>query len=324
MTASKPTTSAYEFGRFRLDAAERLLLRDGEPVPLAPKVFDTLVTLVEHGGHLVTKSEMMSKLWPDTFVEEVTLARNISDLRKTLGEVPSEPHYIETIPRHGYRFVAPVRRLTEEAATLLVEKHSQSRTISEEEKTNGQTEGEQFIGSEPSLTMPAGEKATPQLLVEPLSILRLKRPGRAVTLATVLAVTALVASVLLAHRYIVRSGERQRAPISSIAVLPLKNLSDDPALKKAYAESGWKSYWRKELELAEERLRQRQPYVTPAYNIVRICARLGEKPRALGWLEKAYDERSDHLVLLKVDPLFDDLHTDPRFADLLRRVGLTP
>jgi tetratricopeptide (TPR) repeat protein len=94
--------------------------------------------------------------------------------------------------------------------------------------------------------------------------------------------------------------------------------------KKAYGEFGWKGYWQKELDLAEERIRQRQRYVTPAYNMARTCARLGRKEQALGWLEKAYNEHSDHMVLVKVDPIFDDLRTDPHFADLVRRVGLAP
>lgn len=94
------------------------------------------------------------------------------------------------------------------------------------------------------------------------------------------------------------------------------------ARKKAYAVSGWKGYWRKELELTEEWARQEGGYVTP-YSLARMCARLGDKNRALGWLEKAYSERSDHLVLLKVDPIFDELRADPRFLDLLRRVGFT-
>jgi len=99
----------YAFGPFRLEVSERRLLRDGEPVPLAPKMFDTLVVLVENSGRLVDKDQLMTAVWPDTFVEEGTLARNISDLRKALGEVSSERKYIETVPKRGYRFVANLR-----------------------------------------------------------------------------------------------------------------------------------------------------------------------------------------------------------------------
>ena len=107
---SKKQHLSYEFGSFRLDIAERRLLRDGEPVSLAPKVFDTLLVLIDNPGRLVAKDELMSRLWPDTFVEEATLARNISDLRKALGESSGEGKYIETVPKAGYRFVARVAR----------------------------------------------------------------------------------------------------------------------------------------------------------------------------------------------------------------------
>ena len=96
----------YQFDRFRLEIESRQLLMDGKPVPLAPKVFDTLVLLVEHHGRLVSKRELMAALWPDVAVEEVNLARNISDLRKALGESAS---LIQTAPKHGYRFVGEVR-----------------------------------------------------------------------------------------------------------------------------------------------------------------------------------------------------------------------
>ncbi|HEX3252723.1 MAG TPA: winged helix-turn-helix domain-containing protein [Pyrinomonadaceae bacterium] len=97
---------SYEFGRFRLNVAERVLLREGELVPLTPKVFDILVTLVEHGGQVVSKDDLMKRVWPNTFVEEGNLTQNISLLRKALGETPGGAQFIETVPRRGYRFVA--------------------------------------------------------------------------------------------------------------------------------------------------------------------------------------------------------------------------
>jgi Tol biopolymer transport system component/DNA-binding winged helix-turn-helix (wHTH) protein len=105
----------YEFGPFRLDATERLLLRGEEHVPLTPKAFETLLVLVEHGGHVIEKNELMKKVWPNTFVEEVNLAKNVSSLRKTLGG--QSEHYIETIPKRGYRFVAGVREIWAEETT---------------------------------------------------------------------------------------------------------------------------------------------------------------------------------------------------------------
>jgi Tol biopolymer transport system component/DNA-binding winged helix-turn-helix (wHTH) protein len=99
----------FEFGPFQLDARERVLLCDRQPVPLPPKAFDTLLLLVRNHGRTLDKDEMMRQLWPDTFVEEVNLAQHVSLLRKTLGENRDEPRYIETVPRRGYRFIADVR-----------------------------------------------------------------------------------------------------------------------------------------------------------------------------------------------------------------------
>ena len=99
---------SYEFGRFRLKVAERVLLREGEIVPLTPKVFDILLTLVEHRGQVVSKEDLMRRVWPSTFVEEGNLTQNISLLRKALGESPGGVQFIETVPRRGYRFVADI------------------------------------------------------------------------------------------------------------------------------------------------------------------------------------------------------------------------
>src|SRR5215469_14344797 len=98
----------YEFGPFRLEPAERKLLRGDEVVTLTPKVFDMLVMLVRHSGHLLEKDDLIRSLWPDSFVEEGNLSNNIFVLRKALG---NDHEYIETVPRRGYRFVGAVRQL---------------------------------------------------------------------------------------------------------------------------------------------------------------------------------------------------------------------
>jgi len=100
----------YEFGPFRIDAAERLLMRGQQQLPLTPKAFDTLLLLVENNGHVLEKDELMKKLWPDTFVEEANLTNNISLLRKAIGENSDGQQYIKTVPRRGYCFVANVRQ----------------------------------------------------------------------------------------------------------------------------------------------------------------------------------------------------------------------
>jgi DNA-binding winged helix-turn-helix (wHTH) protein/tetratricopeptide (TPR) repeat protein len=98
----------YSFGPFQLNASEQLLLRDGQALPLKPKVFDVLAVLVENSGRVVCKDELMKQVWPDSFVEEGNLAVSIFEIRKVLGGSENGHRYIETVPRRGYRFVACV------------------------------------------------------------------------------------------------------------------------------------------------------------------------------------------------------------------------
>src|SRR5262245_34899891 len=149
MTVNKTKQRIWEFGPFRLDETERLLLREGEPVGLTPKVFDTLVALLERSGRLVEKDELMAKLWPDTFVDEGALTRNISDLRKALGG----ERYVETVPKRGYRFVAPVRELTAECAGLIIEKATEAQLV---------IEGEALVDAQPELVLAVGAVAPRQ------------------------------------------------------------------------------------------------------------------------------------------------------------------
>jgi DNA-binding winged helix-turn-helix (wHTH) protein/tetratricopeptide (TPR) repeat protein/TolB-like protein len=100
----------YEFGQFRLDPAEHFLLCGGVPVPVPGKAFQVLLVLVKNGGHLVEKSEIVSTVWGDTFVEEGNLAVTISTLRKVLGDDRTENKYIETVAKQGYRFLPNVNK----------------------------------------------------------------------------------------------------------------------------------------------------------------------------------------------------------------------
>lgn len=111
---SKPAGTSYEFGPFRLEPQERLLVCGGKPVALPPKAFHTLVVLVENRGRLVAKDALMQAIWPDTFVEEVNLSQNVSLLRKVLGDTPQEQRYIQTVAGRGYRFCGEVRVLEED------------------------------------------------------------------------------------------------------------------------------------------------------------------------------------------------------------------
>ena len=100
----------FEFGPFSVDAAEQRLLEHGVPVAVTPKVFAVLLLLLRHHGRLVDKEELIAHIWPDSFVEEGTLARHVSDLRKALKGGGGAAHYIETVPKRGYRFIADVQQ----------------------------------------------------------------------------------------------------------------------------------------------------------------------------------------------------------------------
>src|SRR5262245_25868290 len=121
----------FEFGPFRVDPVERVLLREGQAVSLTPKVFDLLLLLLESRGHVVEKERLMREIWPGTFVEEGNLTQNISVLRKILGE----HQYIQTIPRRGYRFVGHVAEVFEEVDEILIAEHTLSRVVAEEHVT---------------------------------------------------------------------------------------------------------------------------------------------------------------------------------------------
>ena len=95
----------FRFGDFSLDSEERLLLKHGAEVFLRPKAFDPLFCLLERNGHLITKSDLMDRVWPKTSVSESVLEHSISEIRKALEDDPRNPRYLKTIPRSGYKFM---------------------------------------------------------------------------------------------------------------------------------------------------------------------------------------------------------------------------
>src|ERR1039457_1582135 len=167
----------YEFGAFHIDAAERLLFRGDELIPLTPKVADTLLVLLSNAGRIVGKDELMKTVWPDAFVDEGGLARNISTLRKALDD-GDKIQFIETLPKRGYRFVAPLR-------------------VDEAE--------------------PAGTDPTPAA----------GRTSRAIPHAVWIAAALL--AILAATAYYRHRSASAAQRFSSLIVLPLENLSGDPA-----------------------------------------------------------------------------------------------
>src|SRR5262245_40327761 len=200
---NQPAKLFYEFGPFRLDTAERLLLRNGEEVSLTPKIFDLLLVLVENGGHILEKDELMKAIWPDAVVEEANLTRNISTLRRALGEGQDTRKYIETIPWRGYRFVASVREIT-----------------------NNNTETAMTTPSSPSILNEAGlneagESAAQR--VEAGASPPIRRNNRR-WLGAGAIVLALLAFAALAPSLIFT----RRPPVESLVVLPFANGSADP------------------------------------------------------------------------------------------------
>lgn len=125
----------YEFGPYRLDPTQRVLLKDGETVSLTPKAFDVLLLLVKSHGQIVAKSDVMDRVWTDTFVEESNLTVYIHALRKALGEGPGQHHYIATVPGRGYQFVASVREITDEGVDLIVKEREHTHVVIEEESS---------------------------------------------------------------------------------------------------------------------------------------------------------------------------------------------
>lgn len=159
---SNPHNHFYEFGPFRLDLVNRLLLRDGEVVPLKKKAFETLLVLVENSGQVLEKETLMRRLWPDTYVEESNLTHYIYALRRVLGDEKENPRYIVTIPGRGYRFSAQVSEQRDPNPTdepFVIEKHSFARVVITEEK-------EESAGAE---IPPLAARVLPQLAPAPPS-----------------------------------------------------------------------------------------------------------------------------------------------------------
>ena len=125
----------YEFGPFRVDPARELLLRGEETVPLTPKTFQILLVLMRHKKEVVTKDELMEEVWPDAFVEEANLSRNIFLLRKALGESPQDHQYILTVPGRGYRFAEEVQIVPERELDVVAATHAKVQVQVEESRS---------------------------------------------------------------------------------------------------------------------------------------------------------------------------------------------
>jgi DNA-binding winged helix-turn-helix (wHTH) protein/tetratricopeptide (TPR) repeat protein len=134
---SQKRKELYEFGPFRVDPEKEILLRAGEPIPLQPKTFQILLVLVRHNEEVVTKDDLMKAVWPDTFVEEANLSRNIFMLRKALGESPQDHQYILTVPGRGYRLAESVHLVPEHELSIVAANHSKVQVQIEQTKPWG-------------------------------------------------------------------------------------------------------------------------------------------------------------------------------------------
>jgi DNA-binding winged helix-turn-helix (wHTH) protein/tetratricopeptide (TPR) repeat protein len=123
-SADRKSSRHYEFGPFRVDPDKELLLRNDETVPLAPKALQILLVLVRHSKQVVTKDDLLKTVWPDTFVEEANLSRNIFLLRKALGEKPQDHQYIVTVPGRGYRFAEDVQLVPQHELDIVAASHA--------------------------------------------------------------------------------------------------------------------------------------------------------------------------------------------------------
>jgi DNA-binding winged helix-turn-helix (wHTH) protein/TolB-like protein len=229
----------YEFGRFRLDAGERVLLRDRELVPLTPKVFDILLALVEQGGHIVEKDDLMKRVWPDSFVEEGNLTQNVSLLRKALGENHGGSQFIETVARRGYRFVATVREARDDGnghAPRIVSFRSEE-TIGADAVAPVAMVAEPVKADLGLLDQNGGQAPLAgDVARAPFSLAGLKNHAFALALAAVL----IAAICVVYFTGWGRAGNTVARPIESIAVLPFVDDaadSDSAYLNDKIAES---------------------------------------------------------------------------------------
>lgn len=139
---SNKTSALYKFDNFCLDTNQKCLLYADAPVSLTPKAYQTLLVLIRSRGQIVEKETLLNEVWADTFVEETTLAQNILTLRKALGTFQKEKEFIVTIPRRGYRFVAEVQELLNDEEILVIEKHTRTHIIAEQNRIHDSTDTE--------------------------------------------------------------------------------------------------------------------------------------------------------------------------------------
>lgn len=356
----KGIQSGYAFGPFRLDALKRCLLREGELVPLQPrsrsnqKDFETLLVLVRERERVVEKEELIELLWPDTFVEEANLSQHIYVIRKALGDalawwwMGSAPDLGETA---GIKFVAvlPFKPLRADGndeylglglADSLITKLGGLRSLivrptSAVRNYAGPAQDPLAAGSEQKVdaVLDATLQRAGNRIRVTARLLRVKDGGTlwayqcdegycAEIFAMQDAISEKIAAAMVAQ---MSGAERQALR---------KHGTENREAYEQYLRGSY--FWNKALRLGDtfyfsglnfleeaKMLTEQRRYVMP-WAIAVAYAALGDRDQAFAWMEKAYEERPLRLGFLKVDPVFDSLRADPRFANLQRRVGLAP
>ncbi|HKR60599.1 MAG TPA: winged helix-turn-helix domain-containing protein, partial [Pyrinomonadaceae bacterium] len=220
---------AFEFGPFRLEVERHRLLRHNEVIILPPRAIDALLVLVQRPWMMVKREELMGAVWPDSFVEDSNLTVAVSQLRKALAENGNGAAYIETVPRGGYRFVADVREVDEQPGSLIVEKHTLSETVIEEEFLHEQSQSK--IQSTAVVAPVTGWRAS------------INRHKIAILATIILLLGTFVGGFKYFNRaesLLLAPENRAGLPIRSITVLPLKPITtsdSDKALSLGLADS---------------------------------------------------------------------------------------
>jgi TolB-like protein/DNA-binding winged helix-turn-helix (wHTH) protein len=204
------------FKSFRLDTANHLLWRNGDRVPLAPKAFDVLAYLVEHAGQLVTQDEILEALWSETYVNPEILRKYILEIRKTLGDRPDNPEFIETLPKRGYRFVAPVIDESMAEPPDVPTSHATEEHATEEHATEEKVE---------SITTNSERESS-------------SRKHRLWKLAIISVLAVAAAATIAGHHFLVARNGANASSVTntSIVVLPFADLS--PAKDQEYFADG--------------------------------------------------------------------------------------
>lgn len=217
---SRQTKHFYEFGDFRVDVAERVLRRDGEVVPLTLKAFEVLLALVERGGQILEKNELMERVWPDSFVEESSLAQNIYTLRKVLGAAPDGQEYIKTVPRRGYRFAVGVveRRLEVEETGTAIEAEALGIAPTPAEESGGRA-SEEFADhpgvDRESLAIGAHTEDSGDRPTATDNIIQPEQNRRAAIVFAIVLLVAMSIALWFASGFIRREGGREEATEAS-------------------------------------------------------------------------------------------------------------